>query len=86
MVCCLFGAKPLSKLIFFFVNWTLGKTLQWGFNQKHFFINEKALENVACWMVVIFLALNILNLLGLPGGGDRLYFYIIKLLKIYFIK
>ena len=43
MACCLFGAKPLSKLII--VNWTLRNKLQLNFNQNtKFFIHEMHLK------------------------------------------
>ena len=36
MACRLFGAKPLPEpMLVFFVNCTLGSTLQWNSNQKH---------------------------------------------------
>ena len=34
MACRLFGAKPLSKPMLFFVNWTLRNKLQWNSNQN----------------------------------------------------
>ena len=50
----LFGAKPLSKPMLGFVNWTLRNKLQWNsdWNTK-IFIHENALENIFCKLVTI---------------------------------
>ena len=49
MACHLFGAKPLSKLMWDIVNWTLVKKLQWNFNRNlNIFINENTFENTVC--------------------------------------
>ena len=54
MACRLFKAKPLSKPMLGFVNWTLKNKLQWNFNQyTKLFIHEKASENIVCEMAAI---------------------------------
>ena len=56
MACCLFGTKPLSEpmLGYYFVNWTHWNRLQWKFNLiATIVIQENALENVVCKMVMI---------------------------------
>ena len=43
----LFGAKPLSRPVLGYVNWTLGNKLQSNFNQNtKLFIHENASENI----------------------------------------
>ena len=49
MACRLFGTRPLSKPILFFVNWTPRNKFQGNFNQnKKLFIHENASGNIAC--------------------------------------
>ena len=53
MACCLFRAKHLNQH-WVIVNWTLGKKLQWNFNQNtKLFIHENAYENIVCEMAPI---------------------------------
>ena len=54
MACPLFGTKPLSKpMLFFIINWTLKNILQWNFNQNKLFFHENASENIIYKMAAI---------------------------------
>ena len=49
MVCRLFGAKPLSKPMLAYINWTHKNKLPWILNRNtKLFIDENAFENVVC--------------------------------------
>ena len=55
MACRLFGAKPLSKPMLGYVNWTIGNKIQWNFNQNtKIFVHENASENIVYEMAAIF--------------------------------
>ena len=54
MTCHLFGAKPLSKQMLGYCNWTLRDKIQWNFNlNKKIFSDEKAFEYTICKMAAI---------------------------------
>ena len=54
MVCRPFGAKPLSKSMLVFINWTRSNKLQWNFNQTtKFFFHENVSEYIVCEMAAI---------------------------------
>ena len=54
MACHLFSAKPLSKPMLVYVNWTRRSKHHWNFNQNaKLFIHENTSENIVCKMAAI---------------------------------
>ena len=72
MVCCLFGAMPLSKPVT--VNWTLRNKLQWNCNQNTCLIDENAFQMVVCEMAAVLSRRNELKWhIEHSGAADKIF-------------